>query len=290
MQALKVGLAQIYPKIGDTQANEATHLEKIAEAAEQGVQLLVFPELSLTGYQLRDLVYEVAMTPDHPSIVKLRSASREHKIDLVVGYVDVGARGKFYIASSYIHNGEILHTHHKLYLPTYTMFDEGRFLAQGEHVRAFDTPFGRMGILICEDMWHVSPAYLMWLDGAEILIIPNSSPGRGVDTGDRLYSARWVELVMQAYASQFTDYVLHCNRVGFEDGVNFWGGSSVIDPDGEFLAKGPYFEEVLVVQSIDLGQIRRSRSKLPLLRDERTHLVGRELQRILENNRQQNKN
>lgn len=132
----------------------------------------------------------------------------------------------------------------------------------------------------------MSPAYLLWQDGADILIFHSASPSRGLDAGDRLSGSRWVELVNQAYGSMFTNYVLHCNRVGYEDGKNFWGGSSIVDPDGEFVVNAPYFDEALVVKEIDLNQLHRTRSRLPLLRDERPEMVQRELNRILHKNGQ----
>ncbi|RMG86444.1 MAG: carbon-nitrogen hydrolase, partial [Chloroflexi bacterium] len=153
--------------------------------------------------------------------------------------------------------------------------------AAGDGVRAFNTRFGRVGMLICEDFWHMSPAYLLWLDGADIFIFTSASPSRGLDSHDRLLSSRWVELVNQAYGSMFTSYVIHVNRVGYEDGKNFWGGSSVVNPDGDFLTHGHYFDEMLVVQTLDLNQLHRTRTRLPLLRDERPELVQRELNRIL---------
>ncbi len=278
-----VGLAQIQPKIGDVACNLQKHLEQIEAAKTYGVDLLLFPELSLTGYNLQDLVYEVATqpTPDDPTFSPLLSASADTHMDLMVGFVDTDSRARYFIAAAYLSAGKVLHVHHKVYLPTYTMFDEGRYFAWGDSVRAFDTRFGRLGMLICEDFWHASPPYLLWLDRADLLLFHSASPGRGLDAGDRLSSARWVQLVNQAYGSLFADYIIHCNRVGFEDGLNFWGGSTIVDPDGDVIVSGPLHEEALIVQTIDLNQLRRTRSRLPLLRDERTELLARELQRIL---------
>jgi predicted amidohydrolase len=118
------------------------------------------------------------------------------------------------------------------------------------------------------------------MDGADILLLHSASPSRGLDN-DGLSGSRWVELVNQSYGSLFTDYVIHCNRVGFEDGKNFWGGSSVVSPNGEFLTHGLYFEEALIIQDIDLNQLNRTRARLPLLRDERPELLHRELNRIM---------
>ncbi len=281
---IKVGLAQIYPKLGDLAYNLQVHLDYVRQAREQKVDLLVFPELSLTGYQVQDLVPEVAIETDAKNKVfgALLKASAE--IDIVVGFVHRDRRNRFYIANAYLSAEEALHVHHKLYLPTYAMFDESRYFARGNSVRAFDTRFGRLGMLICEDFWHVSPAYLLWLDGADILILNSSSPSRGLNNSDRLGATRWVEMANQAYGSMFTSYILHCNRVGYEDGKNFWGGSSVVDPDGEFMTNGLYFDEALITQEIDLNQLHRTRARLPLLRDERPGLVRRELGRILDEN------
>ena len=281
---ITIGLAQIYPKLGDVRHNLDTHLEYARRARDEGVDLLVFPELSLTGYQVQDLVPEVALRAEaeDADFARLLDASRD--IDMVVSFVHEDFRNRFYIANAYLSGGETRHLHHKLYLPTYAMFDESRYFAQGNSVRAFDTRFGRVGMLICEDFWHVSPPYLLWLDGADIFILNSASPSRGLNEGDRLMGTRWVELVNQAYGSMFTSYIVHCNRVGYEDGKNFWGGSSVVDPDGEFMTHGLYFDEALITQEIDMNQLHRTRARLPLLRDERPGLVRRELGRILSEN------
>jgi predicted amidohydrolase len=278
---LTLALAQMNTRLGDVSANLEKHLALIKEARASNADLLVFPELSLTGYVLQDLASTVALSPsmDDPVFRRLLDASQD--IDLVVGFVDEDPRHRFFIAAAYLSKGRVLHIHHKVYLPTYGLFDEGRFFAWGDAVRAFDTRFGRLGMLICEDFWHASPPYLLWLDGADILVFISASPGRGLHNEGKLESAHWVELVNQAYASLFTAFVAHTNRVGFEDGLHFWGGATVFDPNGELVAKGPYQQEALVLAEIDLNQLHRTRARLPLLRDERTALVMREMKRIL---------
>ena len=282
---LNLALAQINTTLGDVQANLDKHLSLIAEAQKGDADLVIFPELSLTGYVLQDLVPTVShrSTNDDPVFKQLLKASQD--VDLVVGFVDEDSRHRFYIASAYLSGGEVLHVHHKVYLPTYGLFDEGRFFAWGDSVRAFDTRFGRMGILICEDFWHASPPYLLWLDGADVLLFASASPGRGLNDSEKLESARWVENVNRSYANLFTCFVAHSNRVGYEDGLNFWGGATVFDPNGERVAQGPYFEEALTIATLDLNQLHRTRARLPLLRDERTALVQRELARIIANER-----
>lgn len=278
---LTIALAQINTRLGDVPANLEKHLALAKEARSSGVDLLLFPELSLTGYVLQDLASAVAHrpTPDDPIFQPLLQVS--HDLDMVVGFVDEDKRHRFYITAAYLSRGEVVHTHHKVYLPTYGLFDEGRFFAWGDNIRAFDTRFGRAGMLICEDFWHASPPYLLWLDGADLFLFTSASPGRGLRNEPQLESARWVEHINRAYASLFTAFVAHANRVGYEDGLNFWGGSTLFDPNGELLAKGPYHEEALTLSQIDLDQFHRTRARLPLLRDERTSLVMREMGRIL---------
>lgn len=278
---LPLALAQINTRLGDVPANLEKHLALIEEARQNGAELIIFPELSLTGYVLQDLAASVSHRPHNGDAIfkPLLEASRD--IDILVGFVDEDARARFYIAAAYLARGEVVHVHHKAYLPTYTLFDEGRFFAPGDGIQAFDTRFGRIGVLICEDFWHVSPPYLLWLDGADIFLFTSASPGRGLTSGAKLATARWVEQVNGAYASFFTAFVAHTNRVGYEDGLNFWGGATVFDPEGNLLAKGPYHEEALTLAEMDLNQIHRTRAHLPLLRDERPSLTLRELQRIL---------
>jgi len=138
-----------------------------------------------------------------------------------------------------------------------------------------------VGMLICEDFWHASLPYLLWLDGAEILLFASASPGRGLNEDPRLSSSEWVEHTNRAYAGLFTVFVAHANRVGYEDGLNFWGGSTIFDPNGDLVVRAPDFADSLTVTEIDLNQLHRTRARLPILRDERTSLVQRELERML---------
>lgn len=289
LMKLKVALAQISTHLGDVPRNLEKHLALIQQATSQGADLIVFPELSLTGYVLQDLVSTVALSPkrEDPIFGKLLEASQG--IDLTVGFVEEDSRHRFFIAAAYLSQGEVVHVHHKLYLPTYGLFDEGRFFAWGDSISAFDTRFGRVGMLICEDFWHASPPYLLWLDGADLFVLMSASPGRGLSAGPKLESARWVEQLVQAYANLFTAFVVHANRVGYEDGLHFWGGSLAFDPDGVLLAQAPYFEEGVTFAELDLHQLHRTRARLPLLRDERTALVQRQLDRILNRASQANR-
>ena len=259
MKRFTLALAQIETQLGDPAANLDKHLQVIARARRQGADLVVFPELSLTGYMLQDLVGDVAIAADgdDPTFRRLLSASR--KVDLVVSFVERDARQRHFVSAAYLSAGALVHLHRKVYLPTYGLFQDSRFFDGGDEVRAFDTRFGRFGLLICEDFWHVSPPYLLWLDGAEVLLLVSASPGRGLSDDGRLESARRVDNIAQAYASLFTIYVAQTNRVGFEDGLCYWGGATILGPDGHRLAQGPDLEEALVLADIDPERIRTAR-------------------------------
>lgn len=278
---MRLALTQLNATLGKVEKNLEKHLVYIEEARSEGAEVIMFPELSLTGYALQDLTPTVShhASPDDPVFKPLFDASKD--IDVIVGFVEEDTRNRFYIASAYLSSGKVAHVHRKVYLPTYGLFDEGRFFALGDEVRAFDTRFGRAGMLICEDFWHASTPYLLWLDGADLFFFLSASPGRGLTSDPQLENVRWVEHINRAYASLFTSYVFHSTRVGFEDGLSFAGGASVFDPNGNMIAVAPYYEERLMLVDADLNQLHRTRSRLPLLRDERTVLVQRELERVL---------
>ncbi len=279
-----VALAQIDVTLGDLDCNLTKHLEYVERAREAGASLLIFPELSLTGYYLQDITNQIGMcvSPPAPPLQKLLDASKKHKMDICVGFVEEDDRYVHYIAQAYIGEGEIKHIHRKVYLPTYGMFDDMRYVGMGRQVRAFDTRFGRMGMLVCEDFWHLSLPYLLWLDGADTLLLVAAGPGRGVKPGDDYLDTNYsVSMAHRMYAELFTTFVFHCNRVGYEDGVAFGGYSTVIAPDGDFLVRGEHFEECLVTATVTPELVRFKRRSLPLLRDERPELVLRELERIV---------
>lgn len=277
----RVAIAQINPRLGDLQANMALYEAKIRQGGEAGADLLLFPELSLTGYFLRDMVPDVALTTRSPEMKKLKELSRG--LPFVAGLVEESADHRFFNAAVYFEDGEIRHVHRKVYLPTYGMFDEQRYFARGDRVRAFDSKFGRLAILICEDLWHTSTIYLAALDGARAVLCPSSSPLRGIVDGQAQDdNARYWEMINRTYAETFSLFMLYGNRSGFEDGVGFWGGSEVVDPFGQRLAKAKYYDEDFIISEVALEAVRRKRTMSPLLRDEDIDLTINELMRIRE--------
>ncbi len=277
----RVAIAQINPKLGDLQSNLSLYEEKIRQGVKEKADLLLFPELSLTGYFLRDMVPNVALKLSSREIGVLKKLSRE--VAFVAGLVEESSDYHYYNAAVYFEAGEIHHVHRKVYLPTYGMFDEQRYFARGDRVRAFDTKFGRMALLICEDLWHPSTAYLAALDGALAILCPSSSPLRGIsDRESRDDNARYWEMINQTYAETFSLYMIYGNRTGFEDGVGFWGGSEIVDPFGRRLTKAAYYEEDFIIGEVALESVRRKRTMAPLLRDEDLDLTINELLRIRE--------
>lgn len=274
----KAGLAQIYPVLGDVEKNFVLLKDRIDKAKKRGAKLLVFPELSLSGYFLKDMVPSSALRTDSPIIKELLKESKE--ISLAFGLVEESKEHTFYNAAFYLEDGKIKHVHRKVYLPTYGMFDEQRYFSRGNRIRAFDTKFGRLAMLICEDMWHPSAPYIAAQDGAEIILVPSNSPSRGVGKKGKLKIAGICESMNLTYAKMLSQFILFVNRVGYEDGVNFWGGSEIISPAGERIAKAKYFKEEMVVSEIDTNEIRRNRISPMMHRDEDRELTMKELSRI----------
>jgi NAD+ synthase (glutamine-hydrolysing) len=277
---MKAALAQVAPRLADVEANLALHERTVREAVARGAELVVFPELSLTGYLLHEAVPEVATRLDGPALTALRALSRSAA--LVVGFVEEAPGGRFFNAAAFLDGGEIVHVHRKVFLPAHGLFDESRYFAQGERIRAFDTRFGRVGMLVCRDFWHLGPAYVLASQDVDLLCVASASPGRGA-TGDAgvFASTASVSLLGDVYARSFGVHVLHTNRVGVEEGVTFTGASEAFGPGGERLARGRDLDEDLVVVDVAPEERRAARLRMPFLKEERPHLILRELQRAL---------
>lgn len=183
---MKIGLAQMDCKLGDIKANLNKMREFISEARGQKINLLIFPELSLTGYSVKELVPEVAIRIDNPIVEDLKRESKD--ISLVVGFVEESKDYNFYNSALYLEEGEIKHLHRKIYLPTYGIFEEKKYFVSGERMRAFETSYGRMAILICADSWYPVLPYISALDGASIFIhtVASFEKGLGEEISNRI--------------------------------------------------------------------------------------------------------
>jgi NAD+ synthase (glutamine-hydrolysing) len=279
---MKIALVQMVPKLGEVEANVAAHLEILAKARKEKVELVCFPELGLTGYTLKDLVEEVALDPAaDPRFGRLVAATRG--LSAVVGFVEESPkdRGLFYNAAAFIADGRVLHVHRKVFLPTGGIFEEAKFFAQGLDFRVFRAPFGRVGLLICRDFLQFGSSYALYAAGADVIICISAAPGRGVSGGDAFETGRMWELMGEAVSFFSSAFVIYANRVGSEDGVTFAGGSFVYAPGGRLVARGAAAAPERIVCRIDLADVREARRKWLFKRDEKPEAVWRSLERIV---------
>ncbi|MGB8952146.1 MAG: nitrilase-related carbon-nitrogen hydrolase [Candidatus Aminicenantales bacterium] len=279
---MKIALAQISPCLGDIKKNYELHLHYIEKAKKEKICLLIFPELSLTGYSLQDLVEAVALNPDRSPLFKeLKSISRE--ISLVLGFVEEKSheKGLFYNSAVFLTKGKISHIHRKVFLPTFGMFEEGKFFTEGKNFHTFSTPFGNAGMMICRDFLHYGASYLLFAGGSEMIIVISAAPGRGLSEKKGFASSRMWELMGETISRFSTAFVIYCNRVGIEDGKVFAGGSFIFDPRGSLVAKASYFEQDFLVQEIQPEDIRKARKLWPFKRDDKPEAILEALQRIV---------
>ncbi len=273
-------VAQIDCVLGDLKRNIEKHASYIQSAIKEKANLILFPELSLTGYTLRDINIDIAVNPFKSKLFDdFKKLSKE--IIIIVGGVEEGDNFAIYNSAFVFEDGEIKHIHRKIYPPTYGMFEEMRYFSSGKSVRAFDTKLGRIGVLICEDLWHISLPYLLAIDGATVIAGLAASPTRISGESDELTNYKINSEHHKTYARLLSVYFLFSNRVGYEDGVNFWGGSEVVNSDGEVVAVAKLFEEDLIFAEIDFKTIKRSRQFSRHFIDEDPYFVERELKRIL---------
>ncbi len=285
-EKIKVALAQIAPKLGDLDSNLEKHLEYIRQAKKEKADLVIFPELSLTGYSLKDAVYDAAMKSDDKFLQPIFEAS--NNIAVSFGMVELTRDLQAKNTQLFLENGKITSKHRKVYLPTYGVFEEKRYFSAGDRFHAFDTKLGRIGMLICEDMWHFSSTMILAQDGASVILCSSAGLLRSMQAKGKPDNIQVWENLNSSSAHNFTSYFVFCNRVGIEDGLIFWGGSEIIDPSGKVVAKAPYFDEALITGEINQKSLKHARFHTTLLSDEKLELVIDELQRIIKQNRENN--
>ena len=274
----RLAIAQLRPTKGDYNANLQKIGGVLAQVAklEPPVDLVVFPETVTSGYFVEGGVRDVAVTAG----TLLRDLTLQHEaaqappVDVAVGFYEV-FQNHFYNSCLYASLGTasagIRHVHRKVFLPTYGVFDEERFVDRGREIRAFDTDWGRAVILVCEDAWHSLSGTIAALQGAQLVIVPSASPARGTgmdEEGIRLPASvvRW-ERILRGIADEHGVWVAFASLVGFEGGKGFPGGSVVVSPAGEIVLRGPLFEEAVLTYDVDFEEITRARSESPLLAD-----------------------
>ncbi len=279
----RVTLAQTNPALGNLVANLADHVARIDAAVAKGSQLILFPELSLTGYFLKDQTADLALPIEAREIRELALLSK--KISVAVGFVERSKDGRIYNSMAFLEDGRVLHVHRKVHLVTYGMFDEEREFAAGGGFQAFDSKHGRFGMLICEDAWHLSSGYLHFLNNVDAMLVHSNSPGRGVGGAEgELESSRTWNTLLRAHSTFFQTWISYVNRVGWEDGVVFSGGSCVLDPFGKEIAKLDGFEPGILEARLATRDLERARTSTPLRRDAKPWLLAEGLSRYMTNN------
>lgn len=274
---VKAAVAQIAPRLGDLEANIDLHLDFIARAREAGAQLVVFPELSLTGYTVRDMNYELCLRPDDERLDVFRRESAD--LVIILGGIEEDERYGVY-NSAFVFDGGTTQTYRKIYPPDYGIFEEGRYFLKGESAALVHTRFGAIGVLVCEDLWHPSLPMLQALDGAELICVISASPTRMAPAGGRsLYDINSEH--HRALCRLLTVNMVFTNRVGYEDGVQFWGGSEIVDAGGEVLAVCGSQNEELQTAMIDSEAVRAARRESRHFLDEDPWFLQRELARVI---------
>jgi predicted amidohydrolase len=275
---MRVALAQIDCVLGDADENIRRAKEVVAEAKDKGADLVVFPELSLTGYSLGQASEEAAIEVQDERIRSLVEEAGETSI--VLGFHEDNGHLRTYNSAAYFEDGSLVHLHRKLYLPTYGIFEERKHFSPGQSMRAFGTKFGRMAVLICNDAWQPALGFVAVQDGARVLLVPSCSadnrfPGEMDTTG------YWYDIT-KFYARMLECYVVFVNRVGTEGELSFWGSSHVVDPLGNIMVEGALYKEDLVTADLDFQSVLRRRRRVPLLKEARISLLSKELNRLAE--------
>ncbi|WP_049570965.1 nitrilase-related carbon-nitrogen hydrolase [Streptomyces sp. SBT349] len=272
---MRIALAQVDCELGDVQANVDAAGAVVREAAGRHADLVVFPELSLHGYALGSVGRDTSISAEDRRLAELS----RHGPDVLVGLHEAGTLRRFNSAS-YLASGTVAHTHRKLFLPNYLAWEERKHFSPGSTLRAFDTAYGRMATLICNDAWQPVVPWLAAQDGAEILLVPTNSASDLVP-GAIDAVVYWADLLVHMARLQQC-WVVFVNRVGKEGNASFWGGSRVLDPWGEVVAEAPRGQEALTVVDIDVLAARRRRREIPLLEEARFGLVAREVDRLMQ--------
>ena len=278
MKRLRLAIDQMAPVLGDVDANFKRHSDAVRWAKSQKADLLVFPELSLTGYLVRGMVHHVAMELQDTRLAAL--SKQAGGMAIVLGMVEKAEDGQFFNSAAYLKGGGVLAIQRKLFLPNYGMFDERRFFASGDRLESFDTPWGKAGMLICFDLLHPAVGYLHEQSGVRLLISISASPARGITADGNMAGEMAFRLGQETFARLLGLMTIYVNRVGTEEGLTFWGGSQVMDPFGKVLCELPMYEEARAICEIDMETVSRARSLFPHLKEGRPDFILQEMWRI----------
>ncbi len=274
-EKIKLALAQMSSK----RENKKENLKKIEDltvkAKAQGADLVVFPELALTGYVVRDQIYELAETIPGPSTQRIEEVAKKTGMHIIFGMPEVSEKTKATIYNTAVFIGPkgFIGKYRKMYLPTHSVFEEKRYFRPGYQAAAFETPLGRIGLCICYDLFFPEVTRLTRLKGAQLIVAISASPA---------VRRSYFEIITAARALENTAFLAYVNLVGVQDGLQFWGGSRLVSPTGDVVVKAKYDEEDFVICEVNYNDLRATETFIPTLRDLRPELFE-ELKKEAEN-------
>ena len=266
-EKVNVALAQISSKVGDKKHNANLIKKNAKKAKERGANLVIFPELSLTGYVTRDLTYELAEPIPGPSIHSLEQVAKRESIYMVFGMLERSkkARSVLYNTAVLLGPDGFIGKYQKMHLPTHSVFEEKRYFRPGYEAPVFETDTGKLGLTICYDVFFPEISRLLRLKGSQLIICVSASPA---------VRRRFFEVLTVARAIENTAFLAYVNLVGVENGLQFWGGSRIIAPSGNIITQAKLDEEDLVIGSVDYADLERVEVFVPTLRDLRPELFN----------------
>jgi len=265
VKEVNVALAQINCRAGDKEYNLDLMEKNIRQAKERGANLVIFPELSLTGYVIRDILYELAEPIPGPSIRYLEEITEKENVHVVLGTLEQSekARAVLYNTAVLIGPKGFIGKYRKMHIPFHSVFEEKRYFRPGYQAPTFDTDIGKLGLIICYDLFFPETTRLLRLGGSQFIICISASP---------VIRRKFFEVLTSARAIENTVFLAYVNLVGLENGLQFWGGSRIIAPNGDVILQAKYDEEDLVVGRVDYADLRRAQVLVPTLRDLRPEL------------------
>jgi len=285
----KIAICQLFPKLGDLDHNLSRHAELIKKHAD--CDLVCFPELSATGYFVKDLAYDLALSRgEFAAELNARSGYMQGRPSIIAGFSE-RSNGHIY-NSLFVGSADRTFSHKKIYPPTYGLFDEYRYFSCGEQIDAFTLKSGvNIGVLNCEDAWHQALPYIYSMYGIDLLVICAASPARGVSgnaEGSPWNVKLWQRLI-SSYAHLYGLYIVYVNRAGVEDGINFSGCSCVVNPLGDITDMLAQFDEDELVVELDIKKARIEKAQNSYLKEDDPFLTIRELERAMRHRRESSK-
>jgi predicted amidohydrolase len=265
---IKLALVQTSSKRENKEAN-LQKMEKLTfKAKEQGADLAIFPEMSLTGYVVRDQVYELAEKIRGPTVEKVEAVTKKTGMHVIFGMPELSEKTQATIFNTAVFVGPegLIGKYRKMYLPTHSIFEEKRYFRPGYQTAAFQTDLGNIGLCICYDIFFPEVIRLTRLKGAQLIVCISASPA---------VRRSYFETLACARALENTAYLAYVNLAGIQDGLQFWGGSRLVNPSGDILTKAKYDVEDFVICEVDYGDLRTAETFIPTLRDLRPELFDK---------------